>query len=126
MTGEGRPPIRYYTDTHIAKAVAEQLRLRGVDVIRCEEVGLAEVSDQEHIAYAAEHGLAMVTHDQGFTGHHRAWLEQDQHHSGIFLITKDKDNIGMIVGTLAFWHEAIRDGAATLEGDVQDQLIFVP
>lgn len=103
-----------------------QLRLRGVDVIRCEEVGQAEAGDQEHIAFAAENGYAMVTHDQGFTGHHREWLARGKHHTGIFLITKDKDDIGMIVSTLAFWHEAIREGAATLEADVHDQLIFLP
>ena len=126
MTDDGRPIIRFYTDTHMARAVAVQLRLRGVDVVRCEEVGLAEVSDQEHIAYAVENSRAMVTHDQGFTAHHREWLAQGNHHAGIFLITKDKDNIGMIVSTLVFWHEAIRDGAATLEDVVNDQLIFIP
>src|SRR5262245_2350999 len=103
MTDEAGPTIRYYTDAHIAKAVVEQLRLRGVDVTRCEEVGLAEVSDQGHIAYAAENGRAMVTHDQGFTAHHRVWLAQGNHHAGIFLITKDKDNIGLLVNTLVFW-----------------------
>jgi predicted nuclease of predicted toxin-antitoxin system len=126
MTDESQRIIRFYTDTHIARAIAAQLRLRGVEVVRCEEIGLAEASDQAYIAYAAQNGLAMVTHDQGFTGHHRAWLGQGNHHAGIFLITKDKDNIGMIVNTLTFWHEAIRDGAATLESDVDDQLIFLP
>ncbi len=65
MTDESKPTIRFYTDTHIARAVAAQLRLRGVEVLRCEDVGLAEVSDQEHMAYAAQNSLAIVTHDQG-------------------------------------------------------------
>jgi hypothetical protein len=34
--------IKFYTDTHIAKAVAVQLRQKGVDIVRCEEVGMAE------------------------------------------------------------------------------------
>ena len=126
MTDESRSPIRFYTDAHIAKAIAVQLQKRGVDVIRCEDVGMALVSDFEHLAYAAEHRRAVVTHDLGFTGHHRQWLEQGNHHAGIFLITKDKDNIGMIVTHLAFWYEAINNGAATLEMDVYDQLIFLP
>jgi len=33
--------LQLYTDTHIAKAIAEQLRAHGVDVVRCEEVGMA-------------------------------------------------------------------------------------
>ncbi len=118
--------IRFYTDTHIAKVVAVQLRQRGIDVIRCEEVGMALAGDFEHLAYAAEQGHSMVTNDQGFSGHHRQWLEQGKHHAGIFLITKDKDDVGMIVTELAFWHEAIAAGAADLESDVYDQIIYLP
>jgi hypothetical protein len=33
--------IKFYADTHIARAVAFQLSQRGFDVIRCEEVGMA-------------------------------------------------------------------------------------
>jgi hypothetical protein len=42
------------------------------------------------------------------------------------LITKDKDDIGMIVSALAFWHEAVASGAADLEHDVYDQTIYLP
>ena len=94
--------------------------------MRCEEVGMALAEDFEHLAYAAEQGQAIVTNDQGFAGHHHVWLEKGRHHSGIFLITRDKDNIGMIVSTLAFWHEAIVAGAAELESDVNDQIIYLP
>src|SRR5258708_8666171 len=118
--------LRFYTDTHIAKAVAEQSRQQGVDVIRCEEVEMAEADDFQHLAYAADHKRAIVTNDQGFSGHHRVWLAQGRHHAGIFLITKDKDNIGMIVTDLVFWHDAIRLGAANLENDVNDQIVYLP
>ena len=49
-------PIAFYTDTHIAKAVALQLRGHGIDVIRCEQVGLADASDVRHLEYATQHG----------------------------------------------------------------------
>jgi len=58
--------IRYYLDTHIPKAVAEQLRLRGIDVVRCEEVGLAEADDTEHLEYAAAQERTLVSHDADF------------------------------------------------------------
>ncbi len=87
---------------------------------------MASAGDLEHLAYAAEHKRAVVTNDQGFTEHHRLWLEQGKHHAGIFLITREKDNIGMIVTNLAFWHEAVSQGAADLESEVYDQLIFLP
>jgi hypothetical protein len=87
---------------------------------------MALAGDFEHLEYAAENGYAMVTNDQGFTAHHRQWLEQGKHHSGIFLTTKNKDDIGMIVTELTFWHEAIAEGAAKLETDVYDQIIYLP
>lgn len=119
-------PIKFYTDTHIAKAVALQLLQRMIDIVRCEEVDMAEASDLDHLQYAFDHNRTIVTNDQGFTEHHRRWLVRGKHHAGIFLITKNKDNIGMIVTTLAFWHDAIESGAANLETDVYDQLVFVP
>ncbi|MEP7284401.1 MAG: DUF5615 family PIN-like protein [Chloroflexota bacterium] len=118
--------IKFYTDTHIDKAVMVQLRLSGIDSIRCEEVGRAEADDFEHLTYAASEQRSIVTNDQGFTGHHRQWLEAGKHHAGIFLITKDKENIGLIVNTLLFWHEAITIGAADLEKDVVDQIQYLP
>lgn len=39
--------IRFYTDTHIAKQVAVQLQAKGIDAIRCEDVGMAE-ADAEY------------------------------------------------------------------------------
>ncbi len=72
--------IKFYTDTHIARVVATQLRQRSIDVIRCEEVGMALAGDFEHLAYATEQGRSVVTNDQGFSGHHRQRLEQWKHH----------------------------------------------
>jgi hypothetical protein len=39
-------PLKLFLDTHIDKQVALQLRAKGVDVVRCEEVGMAESSDR--------------------------------------------------------------------------------
>jgi hypothetical protein len=118
--------IKFYTDTHIAKAVAVQLQSKGVDIIRCEDVGMAEAGDLEHLEYTASTGRTIVTNDQGFTGHHRWWLQAGRQHAGIFLITHDKENIGMIVMALLFWHEAVAAGAADLANDVYNQIQFIP
>jgi predicted nuclease of predicted toxin-antitoxin system len=37
--------LKFYMDTHIPKAVAIQLRNKGIDVVRCEDVGLTESDD---------------------------------------------------------------------------------
>lgn len=40
--------IAFYFDTHLAKAIVDQLRARGVDVVRAEEVEMANALDEEH------------------------------------------------------------------------------
>ncbi len=58
--------LRFYTDTHIAKQIAIQLRQHGIDVIRCEEVNMAEAEDEQHLLYATQEGLILITFDKGF------------------------------------------------------------
>jgi predicted nuclease of predicted toxin-antitoxin system len=60
---EDKPtPLRFYTDAHIAQAVAEQLRAEGVDAVHCEEVGLADAKDFEHLEHTAREGKPLVHH----------------------------------------------------------------
>jgi predicted nuclease of predicted toxin-antitoxin system len=118
--------IKYYTDTNIAKSVTVQLRLRGVDIIRCEDVGLAEADDLIHLEYAAQQGRAIVTNDRGFARWHTQWLEAGKTHAGIFIVIHDKENIGMIVNELLFWHDSVIAGAAELEKDVYNQIQYMP
>lgn len=41
--------LQLYADTNIAKAVTDGLNNRGVDVVRCEDVGMAEAEDSDHL-----------------------------------------------------------------------------
>ncbi len=120
--------LRFYFDTHIAKAVAIQLRLREIDVVRCEEVGMAEASDDEHLAYAAAAGRALVSMDEDFMGRHYRWLEAGHIHAGLFRVEshlQQSGGIGRIVLTLFEYHELIATGAGTLEDDIINQVVFV-
>jgi hypothetical protein len=83
-------------------------------------------SDSEHLEYASREDRVIVTNDQGFQGLHHQWMEAGKHHAGIIVITHDKEDIGMIVRELLFWHEAVAGGAADLGNDVRDQVHFVP
>lgn len=78
--------LKFFTDTHISKQVAVQLSHRGVSVVRCEEVGLAEADDEELLTYASREGRAIITVDKGFK--HRAfrWLAEGRDHGGVFLV----------------------------------------
>jgi predicted nuclease of predicted toxin-antitoxin system len=75
--------IKFYTDTHIAKAVAVQLRARGIDVVRCEEVGMAEADDDAHLAYATREGRVVITADRDFLRLHKQWQAAGKSHGGI-------------------------------------------
>ncbi len=117
--------IRFYTDTHIAKAVAVQLRFRGVDIVRCEEVGMAEASDAAHLELAGREGRTIVTADSDFTVLHSAWMAAGRQHAGIVYVTRDsRHNIGGLIEYLEFLHLAIEGGAGTLENDVYNQIKY--
>jgi len=64
------PPIRFHLDEHIATAVAEGLRRRGVEVTTTPEAGLMGADDQAQLAFAtSEH--RMVTRDPDFLDLHQ-------------------------------------------------------
>jgi hypothetical protein len=120
--------LKLYFDTHVAKQIALQLRARGVDVVRCEEVGLAKVSDREHLEYAIEQGRAVVSFDSDFPRLHGQWLSEGKTHTGIFSVPEylqGEDHIGKIVRFLFGYYEMIEGGAGTLEADIHNQLFYV-
>lgn len=86
MMGESAERLRFYLHTHIAKAVADSLRAQGVDVVRCQEVDLADASDAEHLAYTAREGRVMMTHDADFARLDSAWRATGKTHAGIMLV----------------------------------------
>jgi len=117
--------IRFYTDTHIAKQVAIQLREKGIDVVRCEDVGLETADDETHLKYAADNGLALITKDIGFLNRHFRWISESKSHSGIFYC-KDRQEaaIGKIVKTCEFYVELLNQEAGDLE-DIQNRFFDI-
>lgn len=53
-------------DEHIAKAVTEGLRRRGVDVVTVQELGSYAAEDQQHLERATQEGRVVVTQDTDF------------------------------------------------------------
>ena len=118
--------LRFYFDTNVPKAVADQLRVRGVDVIRCEEVGMTTAKDFQHLEYATTEGCAMVSHDYDFVGLDRNWHKADKTHMGIFLLHEElQGKVGPIFKALYEYVEWVEAGAATLEKDIINQVIYV-
>lgn len=121
-------PLKFYFDTHIAKQIAVQLRQRGVEVIRCEEVGMAEASDEEHLIYAAQHGCAMVSMDEDFLGLHDCWQALGLKHAGIFKVSRflrGKWNIGHIHNELLVYVELVAIEAGSLENDIDNHVLYI-
>jgi predicted nuclease of predicted toxin-antitoxin system len=117
--------LAYYTDTHIAKQIAIQLRQHGVRVIRCEDVGLAEADDERHLAYATEAGCVLLTFDKGFRDRAFGWLADNRSHGGVIICKDDLQGpggIGTIVRECLFFYEAVAVGAATLD-DFRNRVI---
>lgn len=118
--------LRYYFDTHIPKAAAVQLRERGVDVVRCEEVELADADDVEHLEYATAQHRTLVTHDRGFWKLHADWLIQGLHHAGIVLFNQHfQGNVGKLVTELFELYSMIEAEAGILERDIYDRVYEV-
>lgn len=122
--------IKFYADAHIPRAVAEQLRAKGADIIRCQDVGLADASDEEHLEYAVRTTRSIVTGDDDFLVLHADWMRSGREHCGIFYVLPHvrhwrKAAIGTVVTELLFFHEAVRDGAASLESDVYNRVEYI-
>ena len=117
---------RFLTDTNVAHAVARGLQKYGVDVVRVEEVALAEVHDLEILAYCEKNQRTLITHDNRIVEHHSDWLMQGRHHYGIIAChhtLQSDERSGEIIRKILEYHEYITGGAATVEHDLFDQFI---
>lgn len=119
--------LQIYTDAHVAMAVVFQLRNSRISVVRCEDVGLKfERNDEVHLIYATGEKRAVLTSDEDFLQLHAKWQQAGMKQSGIIYIQHErKDNIGLIVGTLSFLNEAIEGGAATLDEEVYNRVVYI-
>ncbi len=58
--------VAFYLDHNVDRAVAEGLRLRGVDVLTALEDGTTTLADPDLLDRASALGRVIVTHDQDF------------------------------------------------------------
>lgn len=119
--------LKFYTDTHVPKQIALQLREHGVDIVRCEDVGLAEADDETHLEYGTQDERILITFDKGFRTRAFEWLANNKHHSGILLCKhylQGEKGIGILVEHCLFYWEAVEIGAATIL-DFADRVIDI-
>jgi predicted nuclease of predicted toxin-antitoxin system len=58
--------MRFHLDEHVAHAIADGLRRRGIDVTTTADAALLSASDDEHMAFAKRDGRVIVTQDTDF------------------------------------------------------------
>jgi hypothetical protein len=62
------------------------MRYRGLDVVFPSEAGMIHRSDEEHLAYATQHGRVVYSYNVGdFSQLHSEWLRLGKPHLGIVL-----------------------------------------
>jgi uncharacterized protein with PIN domain len=90
--------IRFHLDENCSKAIANGLRLRGVDLTTTPEVGLLGSTDEEQAAYASREGRVIFTQDRDFL------QIQIFPHPGIAYCDKETRDVGEIIdGLLLIW-----------------------
>jgi hypothetical protein len=86
MSAETPLFIRIYTDEHITPQLARALRTRGYTAQSAIEAGMIGQSDEEHLAYATRHQMAVLTFDHvDFVRLARQWAADNREHAGIII-----------------------------------------
>jgi hypothetical protein len=117
--------LKFFADTHIAKQVAIQLNALGVDVVRCQDVGLEDASDNTLMEYAVTHERALLTKDDDFLAMHHEWQNAGRDHFGIFYCPyRDRRAIGQIVNACKEYHDLIESGAGE-EDDIKNVVVYI-
>jgi predicted nuclease of predicted toxin-antitoxin system len=93
--------ISFYFDEMMNRPAATELDRRGYIVIMANDVEMTQKKDEEHLRYATEHGMVLVTQDRKFAG---LALKQTDH-TGVVCWTEDLQNIGAIVHALSRFAE---------------------
>lgn len=117
--------LRLITDTHIAKAIAVQLRNKGIDVVRLEELDAlpTNAADSAILKWATDNQRAVLSLDRDFRKLHSQWLAENKQHNGIFSGSHElqgEKGIGTIVNFMTDYAQYVDD--MTL---IENDLIYV-
>ena len=95
--------IRYYFDEHMNRSVAKGLVSRGIPVVMAVDVDMVgKDDDTEHLPYATEPEMVMVTFDRPLAGRTRSRTD----HAGLICLSeKIRNNIGRIIEILVEFSE---------------------
>jgi hypothetical protein len=88
-------PVRLYLDVHVDKAIHDQLRLREVDVLRAQDDGAAELTDEDLLQRVTGLDRLLFTQDIRFKALAEQWQREGRPFAGLLF----GNQLGVTVGT---------------------------
>jgi hypothetical protein len=113
-------PVTLYMDVHVPRAVTEQLRRRGVDVLTAIEDGSTTLADDDLLEHARALGRPLFTHDIRFKALAEDWQRQGRPFAGLLFGHALRGSIGQYVADL----ELI--AKATDPADCENTIQYLP
>jgi hypothetical protein len=107
--------IRFHLDETCRKALADGLRLQGIDVTTTPEASLLGAADAVQLAHAHHQGRVLFTHDADFIALHQSGAL----HSGVGYCHQYRHPLGEIIRRLAH-HWSTREA-----DELAGQLIYL-
>jgi len=98
--------VRLYMDVHVPRAITDQLRRRGVDVLTAIEDGAGELNDAEVLARARSLGRVTFTQDVRFKALAHRYQREGVPFSGLLFGPQLGGTIGQYVRDLHLIAEA--------------------
>jgi hypothetical protein len=92
--------VRLYMDVHVKLAITEQLRLRGVDVLRAQEDGTTTLPDDELLERARSLGRVLFTQDIHCWAMAADWQRNGRLFAGLAYGHQQGGTIGQYVDSL--------------------------
>jgi hypothetical protein len=93
-------PVRLYMDVHVPRAIADQLRRRGVDVITAIEDHAERFQDDILLDRARVLGCVLFTQDIRFKALAEEWQRQGRRFAGVAFAHPLRATIGELVTDL--------------------------
>lgn len=116
------PGVRFLADEDFDNTIVRGVmrRLRNVDIVRVQDIGLSGRPDPEILAWAAEDGRILLTHDVStMKSHAYARVEQGLAKPGVFAAAQSLA-IGVVLDALILIAEC------SLEGGWEGQVRHIP
>jgi len=93
-------PVPLYFDIHVPRAIRDQLRRRGVDVLTGQEDGSSNLTDEDLLVRATALGRLLFTQDIRFKALAEEWQRQGRSFAGLLYGHQSTAMIGRYVQDL--------------------------